>query len=105
MQDVSYFRCLNPILFGMKKISKKYIRTKLVGAVDQAIEDLELSPASKKARKLVSKASKEISAQLKSDYKKLSKKADKIAKSLEKKEKRAKKRAEESDNRLEPALN
>lgn len=89
----------------MKKISKKYIRTRVVGAVDQTIDDLELSPASKKTRKLVNKASKKISAQLKSDFKKLSKKADKIARSLEKKEKRAKKKAEESTNRLEPTLN
>lgn len=89
----------------MKKISKKYIRTKVIGAVDQAIDDLELSPASKKTRKLVGKASKKISAQLKADFKKLTKKADKIAKSLEKKEKQAKKKADESNNRLEPALN
>lgn len=92
----------------MKKVSKKYIRTKLEGAVNQTIEELELSPASKKTKKLVNKASKRISGQLKSDFRKLSKKADKIAKSLEKKEKRAKKKIEkieESNQRLEPALN
>lgn len=89
----------------MKKITRKYIRNKVAGAVNQAIEELELSPVSKKTRKLVSKASEKISAQLKSDFKKLSRKADKIAKSLEKKEKRAKKKEDESNNRLEPTFN
>ena len=89
----------------MKKVSKKYIRAKVEGAVHQAIEELELSPASKKTKKLVNKASKKISGQLKSDFKVVSKKADKIARSLKKKEKRAKKKAEESSERLEPTLN
>ncbi|HEY8511256.1 MAG TPA: hypothetical protein VIL31_04815 [Cyclobacteriaceae bacterium] len=88
----------------MKKVSKKYVRTKIEEAVNKTIEDLELSPTSRKTRKLIGKASKKISAQLKAELKKLNKKADKIAKSLAKKEKKAKKQSEESA-RLEPTLN
>ncbi|MDV3308447.1 MAG: hypothetical protein LOY03_06490 [Cyclobacteriaceae bacterium] len=88
----------------MKKVSKKYVRTKIEEAVNKTIEDLELSPASRKTRKLITKASKKISGQLRAELKKLNKKADKIAKSLAKKEKKARKQGEETAS-LEPTLN
>ena len=70
----------------------------------QAIDELELSPPTKKAKKLVRKASKKISVRLKSDFRKLSKKADKIARSLEKKEKRLKKKAGENNGHPESSV-
>ena len=88
----------------MKKVSKKYVRTKIEEAVNKTIEDLELSPAPRKTRKMIERASKRISGQLKAELKKLNKKADKVAKSLAKKEKKARKQGEENA-RLEPTLN
>jgi uncharacterized phage infection (PIP) family protein YhgE len=88
----------------MKKVSKKFVRTKIEEAVNKTIEDLELSPVSGKTRKMIAKASKKISGQLKTELKKLKKKADKIAKSLAKKEKKARKQSDEKAH-LEPTLN
>ncbi|HEX7015059.1 MAG TPA: hypothetical protein VF191_06065 [Cyclobacteriaceae bacterium] len=87
----------------MKKVSKKFVRSKIEEAVSKTIDELELSPASRKTRKMITRASKKISRQLKAEIKKLNKKADKIAKSLAKKEKKAQ-RGEETA-RLAPTLN
>lgn len=87
----------------MKKVSKKYVRTKIEESVSKTIEDLELSPVSRKTRKLIAKASKKISKQLKGELKRLNKRANKIAKSLAKKEKKDRKGEETAH--LEPTLN
>lgn len=88
----------------MKKITKKEIREKVVGAVNQAVEQLEVVPTSKKTKKLVSKTSKKISSQLKQDLKKITRKAEKASK-LAAKQTKAKKKVALNGKQAEPVLN
>lgn len=88
----------------MKKISKKEIRHKVEDAMNQALHQIEASPASKKTKRLVEKASKKISSQLKQDLKKLSKKAEKAIKASDKQAK-VKKKAEVNGKQVEPVFN
>jgi hypothetical protein len=64
------------------KQSKKIIRQAVEVALHEAIVKLELPPASKKIRKLLQAASKQISDQIRADLKKQEKKRAKVSKSV-----------------------